>query len=50
MKYIITQEIVNAIIQYLASKPYSEVADGINALSNLQRYEESEVVEEPEKA
>lgn len=39
-KFIITEEILNGIVQYLASKPYGEVAEGIQALSTLEEIKE----------
>jgi len=41
MKYEISQETVEALIKYLASKPYVEVAQGIQALQNLKEIKES---------
>lgn len=35
MRYIISQELVNGLIQYLATKPYAEVAPAIQALQML---------------
>lgn len=41
---IITMEFVNKLASYLASKPYIEVAQLLQELSNLQDVEEKEVV------
>lgn len=41
-KYIITEETLNAIVQYLASRPYVEVVEGIKMLSNLEKVQESD--------
>ena len=40
MKYIITEEQLKGIIEYLASKPYAEVAKGIALLSQLPKVED----------
>jgi hypothetical protein len=39
-KYIITEETLNSIVQYLASRPYFEVAEGIKMLSNLEKLQD----------
>lgn len=44
MRYVIPQELVNALIQYLASRPYAEVAPAIQALQALSPLPESDVV------
>ena len=36
MNYIIPAELREAILAYLKSKPYHEVADGVRALENLE--------------
>ena len=41
MNYILPAELREAILAYLKSKPYHEVADGIQALENLQPNGES---------
>ncbi|MEM4379978.1 MAG: hypothetical protein QXL01_04750 [Thermoplasmatales archaeon] len=46
MRYIITAEQVRALLDYLAERPYKEVAAGINFLSSLPAYEEPPVVQE----
>ena len=35
-KFIIEEKDLNAILQYLATKPYQEVAQGIAALTKLE--------------
>ncbi len=37
MNYIITAELREALLNYLGSRPYSEVAAGVQALQNLQQ-------------
>ena len=39
MKYLIDTELRNAILNYLASRPYAEVFNAIQALQNLQPFE-----------
>lgn len=41
MKYILPAELRDAILAYLKSKPYHEVADGVRALENLEPHGES---------
>jgi hypothetical protein len=36
MNYIISAELRQALLNYLESRPYSEVAAGVQALHNLQ--------------
>jgi hypothetical protein len=36
MNYLLPTELRTALLAYLKSKPYHEVADGIQALENLQ--------------
>jgi hypothetical protein len=36
MNYMLPAELREAILAYLKSKPYHEVADGVRALENLQ--------------
>ena len=36
MNYTLPAELREAILAYLKSKPYHEVADGVRALENLQ--------------
>ena len=36
MNYVITAELREALLRYLISKPYHEVAEGVQALQNLQ--------------
>jgi hypothetical protein len=40
--YIIDEQTVQAILSYLAQRPYSEVVNGIQALQNLKKIEEDE--------
>lgn len=40
MKFIITEEELNNLISYLTTRPYAEVAEGIEALKKLERLEE----------
>jgi hypothetical protein len=47
MKYIIDEEILKSILNYLISKPYAEVYQGVEALKMLKVLEEK--VEEKEK-
>lgn len=35
-KFIITEEVLNGILQYLMTRPYQEVAKGIEALQKLE--------------
>lgn len=42
-KYIITEENIKALINYLASRPFAEVHQGIQMLSSLP------VIEEPKE-
>lgn len=42
MKYIITQEQLQGIINYLASRPYGEVVEGIEMLRKLPVMEKEE--------
>ena len=41
-KFIIPEEILTKLLQYLASRPYSEVHQGINALQALEELKEEE--------
>jgi hypothetical protein len=36
MNYVISAELREALLNYLVSRPYSEVAVGVQALQNLQ--------------
>ena len=47
-QYIISETQVKAIGDYLASKPFMEVEQGIAILRNLKEYKEPEVKEEQE--
>lgn len=40
MKYTLPAELREAILAYLKSKPYHEVADGVRALENLEPHGE----------
>ena len=41
-KYIISEDVLSAIINYLRGKPYAEVEAGIYELSRLQEYKEKD--------
>lgn len=41
-QFIIQEDLANAILQYLASKPYSEVFQLIGGLQQLRPFENSE--------
>jgi len=45
MKYEIEESIVQSLLNYLASRPYSEVYQGITALGNLKPIKDEEVKE-----
>lgn len=49
-KYILDEQSLNAILDYLANRPYREVCDGINGLKNLPELVEAETspTKEPE--
>lgn len=40
MRFIIPIEILQAVIAYLATKPYQEVFQLLNALQSLQKYDQ----------
>jgi len=40
MNYILPAELRDAILAYLKSRPYFEVADGVRALENLEQHGE----------
>jgi len=46
MKYIITQELLQATVGYLQSRPFGEVYQLINALTALEKVEGSDKEEE----
>jgi len=51
-QFIIQEDLANAILQYLASKPYGEVFQLISALQQLRMFESPKPQEEklkPEK-
>ena len=39
-QYKISEDILKGILQYLATKPYAEVAQGIEALNKLEEIKE----------
>jgi hypothetical protein len=41
-KFIITEEILAGILQYLVTRPYQEVATGIQTLSKLEEIKQEE--------
>lgn len=43
MKYLIGEELANAILNYLATKPYIEVAKMMEALQALQPHNEDKI-------
>ena len=45
--YLIQDNVVQALLIYLKKKPFEEVAEGVYALSNLQVYSPTPVVEPP---
>jgi hypothetical protein len=52
-QFIIQEDLANAILQYLASKPYTEVFQLIGGLQQLKIFESSKPQEEklkPEKS
>jgi hypothetical protein len=48
-KFEITEEVANAILQYLATKPYNEVAVLITELQKIQPIEEKATEEKVAK-
>lgn len=40
-KFIITEDIIKAIIAYLSTRPYQEVVKGIELLTNLPELKQS---------
>ena len=46
MNYLIPQELLNGILQYLAARPYAEGAQAIEALRQLQPAEKPELTKE----
>ena len=48
-QFIIQEDLANAILQYLASKPYGEVFQLINALQQLRIFENPEPQKEKAK-
>jgi hypothetical protein len=41
-KYVIDEQTLSAIINYLAQRPYSEVSAGIDALKSLNKIDEQQ--------
>jgi len=48
-QFIIQEDLANAILQYLASKPYGEVFQLISGLQQLRMFESPEPKKEKEK-
>jgi hypothetical protein len=48
-QYIIPEELLKAIIGYMAGRPYSEVAPGIAALQQLQEHVPLKTEPKPEE-
>ena len=46
MNYLIPQELLTGVLQYLAGRPYAEVAQAIEALRQLQPAEKPELTKE----
>lgn len=46
MKYEIDEQTVKALLQYLASRPYSEVFQGIQTLQSLKPINKKEEIKE----
>ena len=42
MKYEVSEEIVKGLIQYLSTRPYNEVFQGIQALQSLNQIKEQD--------
>lgn len=42
MKYIITEEVIKALVTYLATRPYQEVYQVMPVLQNLPEYSTEE--------
>lgn len=43
MNYLISQDLLSGILQYLAARPYAEVAQAIEALRQLQPAEKPDI-------
>jgi len=46
VNYLIPQELLTGVLQYLAARPYAEVAQAIEALRQLQPAEKPELIKE----
>ncbi len=48
--FLISDEVLQAVGDYLIKRPYNEVSNLINALHTVQRYEANKPATEPEQA
>jgi len=48
-KFIITEEVVKGLLNYLQERPFKEVAQGIQTLINLPEHKEKEEPKEVKK-
>lgn len=46
-KFVIDEKVLSQLLNYLAGKPYREVADAMNVLQNLPEVTEPQVKNEP---